>query len=123
MTDKDRGLLNAVKQMEEEAPSVGLCGFAFKILYDEIEALISERDALLEAQRWIPVTNGLPEPETDVEVSFDDGQVWMLWQNWKEQDERDEPLFYMTDPFSGDGHTVTHWRPAPKAPEVQDGVV
>lgn len=50
MTDKDRQLLHAVKEMEEDAPSVGLCGFAFKILYDEIEALINERDALLDAQ-------------------------------------------------------------------------
>jgi hypothetical protein len=46
MTDKDRQLLDSVKQMEEQAPEVGLCGFPFKILHDEIAKLIAERDAL-----------------------------------------------------------------------------
>lgn len=44
MTDNDKQLLDSVKQMEDEAPSVGLCGFAFKILHDEIAKLITDRD-------------------------------------------------------------------------------
>ena len=46
MTDSDRNLIYCVKQMEEEAPGVGLCSFPFKILREEIECLIAERDAL-----------------------------------------------------------------------------
>ena len=47
MTDNDKQLLDSVKQMEEEAPSVGLCSYPFKILHDEIEKLIEERDGLM----------------------------------------------------------------------------
>lgn len=44
MTENDKQLLDSVKEMEAQAPSVGLCGFAFKVLYDEIAKLITERD-------------------------------------------------------------------------------
>lgn len=117
MSEKDQALLDAVKEMEDQAPSVGLCGFPFKILREEIAKLIDERDALKDAVRWVSVDERLPDPKTDVEVAFDDGEVWCLWQDWQESDEED-PLLYMTDPFSGEGHRVTHWRPMPKAPEV-----
>lgn len=44
MTDNERALLDSVKQMEKDAPGVGLCSYPFKILYDEIERLIQDRD-------------------------------------------------------------------------------
>lgn len=54
MTDNDKQLLDSVKQMEEEAPSVGLCGYPFKILHDEIEKLIAERDELADFRNPMP---------------------------------------------------------------------
>lgn len=45
MTDNERALLDSVKQMEKDAPGVGLCSYPFKILYDEIEQLIKDRDS------------------------------------------------------------------------------
>lgn len=115
MTEKDRALLSGVDEMIEQAPSVGLCAFPFKILREEIENLISERDALAEAAAWISVEERLPEPKTDVEVAFDDGEVWCLWQDWKESDEED-PLLYWIDPYREESHRVTHWKPMPEAP-------
>lgn len=122
MTKNDQALLAAVKEMEEQAPSVGLCGFPFKILREEIAAIIAERDELKEAARWISVEERLPEAETEVQVAFDDGNVWCLWQNWQGSDELD-PLLYYVD-FPDTTHRVTHWKPMPEKPEVeQDGVV
>ena len=115
MTKNDQALLDAVKQMEEEAPSVGLCGFAFKVLREEIEKIIAERDALATAQEWISVKDLLPPPETDVMVAFDDGEVWCLWQNWRGSDE-ENPLLYYVD-YPDKTHEVTHWKPMPKPPE------
>lgn len=123
MTKNDQALLDGVKQMEEEAPSVGLCGFPFRILREEIAKLIEERDSLKDAARWVAVADRLPDPKTDVEVAFDDGEVWCLWQDWKNwQDMPSEdcdvnPLTYYVDHIDGPVHTVTHWRPMPKAPE------
>jgi hypothetical protein len=57
MSEKDQALLAAVNEMEEQAPSVGLCGYPFKILRKEIAKLIEERDGLLayrEPKRVLP---------------------------------------------------------------------
>lgn len=116
MTEKDKTLLAGVDEMITQAPEVGLCAMPFKILRDEIERLISERDALAASQEWISVDDRLPKPETDVMVSFDDGEVWCLWQNWRTSEEED-PLLYFID-FPTKTHHVTHWKPMPKAPEV-----
>lgn len=46
MTDQERELLNGVKTMEEQAPSLGLCAYPFRKVYDMIDAIIRERDEL-----------------------------------------------------------------------------
>ena len=46
MRKKDQELLDGINEMVEQAPSVGLCAFPFKILRDGIQSLIDERDAL-----------------------------------------------------------------------------
>ena len=46
MRDKDKVLLAGILEMEEQAPSVGLCSYPFKVLRQAVEELIEERNAL-----------------------------------------------------------------------------
>ena len=48
MSDKDRALLDGIRAMAEQAPGVGLCAYPFKVVRQEVERLIEERDALAE---------------------------------------------------------------------------
>ena len=48
MSDKDRALLDGIREMEEQAPTVGLCAYPFKVVRQGVERLIEERDALAE---------------------------------------------------------------------------
>lgn len=69
--------------------------------------------------KWISVSERLPEPETDVLVAFDDGEITSLWQDWKNVTvtENNDPLEYTVDILSGKYHTVTHWMPLPEPPK------
>lgn len=69
--------------------------------------------------KWISVSERLPEPETDVLVAFDDGEITSLWQNWSNliTTEDNDPLEYIVDIMSGEYHTVTHWMPLPEPPK------
>ena len=120
MKNNEQALLDAVREMETEAPGVGLCGFVFKVLREEVEKIIAERDALEAEQEWISVGESLPKPETEVMVAFDDGEVWCVWQNWEALREEceDNPFEYAMDSEWEKWHTVTHWRPLPKPPEA-----
>ena len=64
---------------------------------------------------WIPVSKELPESETKVEVSFDDGEVDILYQCWKKWEDIDEALCYLIDPVKRTTHRVIAWRPRPMA--------
>lgn len=46
MRSEDRALLNAIEEMEKDAPGVGLCAYPFKILRDQVSDIISEREDL-----------------------------------------------------------------------------
>lgn len=46
MTDKE--LLSGLDEMIEQAPTVGLCSYPFKVVREEVERIIHERDALEE---------------------------------------------------------------------------
>ena len=48
MSDRERALLDGIRQMEEQAPGVGLCSYPFKVVRREVERIIEERDALEE---------------------------------------------------------------------------
>lgn len=48
MSDKDRALLDGIREMEEQAPGVGLCSYPFKVVRREVERIIEERNALEE---------------------------------------------------------------------------
>lgn len=114
MTDEE--LLQGIDEMIKDAPGVGLCTMPFKLIRDAVSALIDEKDALM--QKWVSVDDYLPDPETDVMVAFDDGEVWCLWQNWKApRDAEDEdPLVYMIDPWEGTSHRVAYWSPMLPSP-------
>lgn len=60
---------------------------------------------------WILCSERLPEPQTEVVVSFDNGEIKILWQNWADPSSLSnypgEPLAYI----GGDGipHTYEEW--------------
>lgn len=47
MTTRETALLDGIKQMEEQAHTVGLCALPFTVLYDEVSHLINEKYLLL----------------------------------------------------------------------------
>lgn len=67
-------------------------------------------------RHWIPVTERLPRPETEVLCAFDSGQVCSLWQDWALSPDED-PFLYGEDPSFSRTRRATHWMPLPQAPE------
>lgn len=57
MTEKEKQMLDGVKQMEKEAPSIGLCAMPFHAIREELERVYAERDEMT----GITVT---PEPKS-----------------------------------------------------------
>lgn len=49
MTQSEKELLDGIRQMEEQAPSVGLCAMPFMILYDKVAKIIEEKERLRSA--------------------------------------------------------------------------
>ncbi len=47
MNEREKTVLDGVKQMEEQAPGVGLCAMPFRVIWEEMERIIAERDGLL----------------------------------------------------------------------------
>ena len=70
---------------------------------DLIERLIAENTALREKQRWLPVTERLPEQEGSYIVRTASGSVTIV--TFYPEFERFQRIF-------------THWMPLPEAPEV-----
>lgn len=58
---------------------------------------------------WVPVSEDLPEPETKVLISFDDGSVDAYEQSWA-NDER--VMKYINESMTGYRY-VTAWMPLP----------
>ena len=48
MSERERELINGLRRMAEEAPSVGLCRRPFDLICSEVERIIEERDAFEE---------------------------------------------------------------------------
>lgn len=71
--------------------------------------------ALWERQRWIPVTERLPEPETRVLVL--DRYGHMMDRTMRQLPTDKTPMFRPDGLMPG--KDVTHWMPLPAAPEVK----
>ena len=68
------------------------------------------------AGNWIPVSERLPRPETEVLCAFDSGEVCSLWQDWALSRDED-PFLYGADPDFRRVKRATHWLPLPLPPE------
>ena len=85
--------------------------FKNDISYKAFCSLIKRQPTIEPQQRWIPCSERLPEPQTEVVVSFDNGEVKILWQDWAVPSSLGnypgEPLAYI----GGDGipHTYEEW--------------
>ena len=83
---------------------------------DEIEHLRNER-------RWIPVSERLPEIDTNVLAAFVDGKrrsrvCEVLFTDFSDEDEPPKPEW--CDDYGRIPHSdVTHWMPLPEPPEVK----
>lgn len=78
----------------------------------ELEAELAK---LRDENRWISVTEDLPE------VDEDDIEVMAMIKGAKEPTTlyvNDEGEFYAPDDSGGTFYLVTHWKPMPKGPEV-----
>ena len=94
----------------------------------EVEALREDYAAMLRLHnttaaakrkraKWVSVNDFLPEPKTGVLVAFDDGEVWVLWQDWVDVVDVEAGAFdYPKDPEWREWHTATHWMPLPEPP-------
>ncbi len=65
---------------------------------------------------WVPVSERLPRPETEVLCAFDSGEVCSLWQDWALSPDED-PFLYGAEPSFARTRRVTHWMPLPQPPE------
>lgn len=46
MNEREKTVLDGLKQMEDDAPSVGLCATPFRVIREELERVYAERDSL-----------------------------------------------------------------------------
>ena len=108
MTELERAI-RWLEELKEESRT------AAKALKNEVsEEIIADFNrevtncrVLLDALRWIPVNNGLPKTDDDVEVVTDDGLV--LFAAYFHGA---ETWWWQSRPIK-----VTHWRPLPEAPK------
>lgn len=67
------------------------------------------------AHLWIPVSERLPQPETEVLCALDSGEVCSLRQSWSSSPESD-PFLCRREQTSGRAARATHWMPLPPPP-------
>lgn len=116
-----------------------LCGWASCKVYqiisdaaDAIERLTAENAALREKQRWIPVTERLPDERDAVIIRLKDGQVFRgeirerialpEWWYFYDASDTDMDMLGVMYPLFDDGlwlheNSVVAWMPLPEAPE------
>lgn len=105
-----------------------LCKYAL----DFIERLTAESAALREKQRWIPVTERLPDERDAVIILLKDGQVFRgeirerialpEWWYFYDASDTDMDMLGVMYPLFDDGlwlheNPVVAWMPLPEAPE------
>ena len=99
---------------------------------DLIERLTAENAALREKQRWIPVTERLPDERDAVIILLKDGQVFrgeirerialQEWWYFYDASDTDMDMLGVMYPLFDDGlwlheNPVVAWMPLPEAPE------
>lgn len=70
-------------------------------------------EALEQEPRWIPVSERLPEEDTDVLVTLKCGLIGIM-QKKLADDDNGEPCYIWQD-FEGEEHEVIAWMPLPEA--------
>ena len=87
-----------------------------KDLWFQVAELSTRVNELKAAQRWIPVSERLPE--IGVRVLFYNNFIKNIHKGWYSGDEwvSDIGIFYNGDKLK----RITHWMPLPKFPEVQE---
>ena len=123
MTDKE--IVQALRRCQFGAPCARCPAVSNKNCMDEmhkcaadlIERLTAENTALREKQRWIPVTERMPELEVPVLVLDRRGN--MIVRTLRRLVSDKEAV------FRPDGlaprKNITHWMPLPGAPEAHNG--
>ena len=104
------GLQNLFKRLrEQDASHTDSLWAAFGA--ERIESLEAENAALREAQRWIPVTERLPDTDACVAVLEGEARVHEI----------DRYKFDGGDDwhFAIPAYPITHWMPLPTPPEEQ----
>ena len=101
-----------------------------------IERLTAENAALREKQRWIPVTERLPDERDAVIILLKDGQVFRgeirerialpEWWYFYDASDTDMDMLGVMYPLFDDGlwlheNPVVAWMPLPEAPEAHNG--
>lgn len=119
-------IAQANEQLNELEATSGAAFEIDKVLYRKtLDTLLKRFSALTElqarraAERWIPVSERLPEANDPVLLFCSDG--FASTTTWGVRDERGEWLDYLdtSDDYPNDRSDVTHWRPLPPAPQEE----
>ena len=102
--------LNNGDPMDIECVSemVGTAADLIEKLTDRCARYAEEIAVLQEREKWVPVTERLPDQCMDILVSYRDGHILMgtaMCDDWIEEDLEDGK--------------ITHWMPLPDVPEVE----
>jgi hypothetical protein len=100
--------------------TVALATWNTRPIEDALQARVAELEA---AQRWIPVSERLPEFNKVVAVidmSDKDSHLCNVYETAMLVEVRGDTRFGFIGHSGWDSSDVTHWMPLPKLPEVQE---
>ena len=80
----------------------------------EIERLTAHSDIERQDDKWIPVSERLPEKQK-LTIGFTDNSAYVFFEIVN-----DDEMGLVMYPYQNRKGTVTHWMPLPKLPEVQE---